>query len=112
MSDPARAPVLIMLDGEVVEADAAARGALILDPPVAPVPAAITPRQARLELHARGLLEAVEAVVAAADPAVRIEWEYGTQVDRDSPLIGVLSSQVPGLDAEAIDEIFRAASAR
>ena len=105
-------PVLIMIDGEVVEADAAARGALILDPPEAPVPVSITPRQARLELHARGLLETVEAVVAAADPAVRSEWEYGKQVDRDSPLIAALSGQLAGLDAAAIDDIFRAASAR
>lgn len=92
---------------EALEAALAAVGVS----PLVPVPLSITPRQARLELHARGILEQVQAVVDAAPVPVRIEWEYGTAYDRSSALIADLAASVPLTSAE-VDDIFRAAVAR
>lgn len=71
----------------------------------------ITARQCRQELLARGLLEDVEAAVAAAGQAVAIDWEYATVIERYSPLVLQVAE---GLDwsAELLDDLFSAASAR
>ncbi|MFC4169598.1 hypothetical protein [Teichococcus aestuarii] len=99
----------LFVDGvtqEVLEAALAAIGTA----PLVPVPPSISPRQARLELHARGLLARVQEVVDAAPVPVQIEWEYGTAYDRSSRLITDLAALVPLSPAE-VDEIYRAAAA-
>ena len=73
------------------------------------VPQVITIRQARLVLLAAGLLDSVNAAVAAADRAVQIEWEYVTELRRDWPTLLVLS-EVLGLTALQVDELFIAAA--
>ncbi len=80
-------------------------------PAPAPVPAvqAVTMRQARLALLDADLLDAVEAAVAAAPRAVQIEWEYATQIERASPLVGAIAAGLD-LDDAALDALFLAAA--
>jgi hypothetical protein len=79
-------------------------------PPPATIPATVTMRQARLALHAAGLLATVTQAVAAAGPEVQIEWEYAATVDRTWPTMLVLQSALGLTDAQ-IDALFIAAAA-
>lgn len=72
------------------------------------VPTSITPRQARLKLLETDLLDNLEAVITT-NRAWKIEWEYATEVERDSPLIDAVASQA-GLTVEQIDQMFLEAS--
>lgn len=76
------------------------------------VPASVSPRQARLALAAQGLLSQVEASIAAMPDDVRetvqIEWEYATEVARDSVLTSSLGGQL-GLDEGELDALFKVA---
>lgn len=82
-------------------------------PPPAPqigfIPATVSMRQARLALLAADLLEPVETAIAAmegaAGRAAQIEWEYATEVKRDSPLVAGLA-QALQLDEETLDRLF------
>lgn len=80
-----------------------------------PVPAAISARQARLWLIRHGItLAQVDAVIASIPDgltreSVRVDWEYGTEVQRSSPFIEQLGPAL-GLDAAAIDAAFREAA--
>lgn len=84
-------------------------------PDESPVPATISARQARLWLIRHGVtLAQVDAVIATIPDAitresVRVEWEYGTEVRRDSPFVEQLGPAL-GLDADAIDAAFREAA--
>ena len=77
-------------------------------PPPSPV-TVVTPRQARLALNAAGLLDKVNAAVAAADPATQITWEFATQIDRNDPLIAALAG-VLNLSSAQIDTLFAQAA--
>ena len=68
----------------------------------------ITPRQARLKLLEVGLLDELEVIITT-NRAWRIEWEYATEVKRDSPLIDAVAVSV-GLTELQIDEMFTEAS--
>jgi hypothetical protein len=52
-------------------------------------------RQARLALLGAGLLDTVNAAIAAmpgaADDAARIEWEFATTIERSNPLFTQLA---------------------
>lgn len=77
-------------------------------PPEATLPAApsrVTARQARLALHAAGLLGQVETAVTAIGGATQIEWEYATVIERASPLLAAISGGL-GLTAEQVDALF------
>lgn len=65
--------------------------------------------QARAALHNAGLLVAVEAAVAGADPFVQIAWQDATEFYRGSPTIAALQAAV-GLTDEQVDNLFRAAA--
>ena len=73
------------------------------------VPARVTMRQARLALHAAGLLQSVEAAIdAMPEPpqtAARIEWDYASEVHRASEFVGMLGGAI-GLDEQALDDLF------
>ena len=73
------------------------------------VPQVITIRQARLALLAAGLLDNVDAAVAAGDRTAQIEWEYVTELRRDWPTLVGLAS-VLGLTDLQVDELFVIAS--
>lgn len=83
--------------------------------PVPPVPASISPRQARLWLLGAGIGSSqVDAVIASIPDAVtrqtvQIDWEYGLEVQRSSPFVSQLGAAL-GLDADALDDAFREAS--
>lgn len=72
------------------------------------VPSSITPRQARLKLLEVNLLDNLEAVITT-NRAWQIEWEYATEVERDSPLIDAVASEA-WLTSEQIDQMFIEAS--
>lgn len=78
------------------------------------VPSRVTMRQARLALHAAGLLQSVEAAInAMPEPpqtAARIEWDYASEVHRASEFVGMLGTAI-GLDEQGLDDLFLAAAA-
>lgn len=88
-------------------------GQFALLPPVtplpSPVPQSVTPRQARLALLAAGLLDDVNAAVAAAGPQAQIDWDYALEIRRDNALIASMAGQL-NLSSEQIDDLFRAAA--
>lgn len=81
-------------------------------PPAIPVPASITMRQARLQLHAIGKLSAVqEAINQLPEPpktSAQIEWDYASVVERVSPFVALLTPAL-GLSDEQMDDLFREA---
>jgi hypothetical protein len=78
-------------------------------PPVLPVPASISPRQARLILLQNNLLTAVEEAIAASSAEIQIEWEYATEIRRDSPTVAAIGVYL-GLTDNQIDDMFRSAA--
>ena len=70
------------------------------------VPTVVTIRQARLALLQSGLLDDIDAAIAAStDRALKIEWEFATEFRRDWPaLISVQS--VLGLADPQVDDLF------
>ena len=84
------------------------------DPIVPPVPQSVTMRQARLALLRAGLLDDVDAAIAAIpDPvqrkAAEIEWEYAQTVDRNSPFTQQMAAGL-SLTAEQLDALFTQAA--
>lgn len=73
--------------------------------PVVVVPEVVSMRQARLALLAASLLDDVEAAIAAAPQAARIEWEYATEVHRDYGLVLTLAPAL-GLTDQQLDDLF------
>lgn len=98
-----RADLVLMTDAEVAAADA----------PAPVVPEAVTMRQARLALLGAGLLSSVDAAIdglpSPMREAARIDWEYASEVRRDSPLIVQMGAPL-GLDDAQIDALFVAAA--
>lgn len=83
-------------------------------PPVPQVPQAVTMRQARLALDAAGLLDGVEAAIAAiANPAQRrkaqIEWEFAADVQRNHGLVPTMATAL-GMTEAQIDALFMQAA--
>lgn len=79
-----------------------------------PVPQSVTMRQARLALLGIGLLDDVDAAIAAIpDPvqrtAAEIEWEYAQTVDRNSPFTQQMAVGL-SLTAEQLDALFTQAA--
>ena len=90
--------------------------AVILEAQPAPEPAvsfAVTQRQARLALHAAGLLGAVQAAIDAMQEPDRTEaqiaWDYASEVRRDDPLVQSLAPAL-GLTPEQLDALFEQAA--
>jgi hypothetical protein len=69
------------------------------------VPVVISPRQVRLVLLQRGLLESVETILSQQPRSVQLEWEYATYFERNNPLV-VQICTVLGLDSAGIDLLF------
>lgn len=83
-------------------------------PPEAPqvpsIPQVVTPRQARIALLNAGLLDNVEAAIAAYPRAAQIDWEYAIEIRRDNAMIASMASTL-GLSDTDIDNLFIAAAA-
>ena len=77
--------------------------------PAVVVPASVTMRQARLALHAAGLLGQVEAAIdALPEPnrtIARIEWDYASEVHRASGFVTLLGAALE-LDKQSLDDLF------
>ena len=72
------------------------------------VPQAITPLQAKLQLHKLGLFDEVEAL-AANDRTSQIYWEYASIIERDNEILLSMAEQL-GLTSEQLDNMFINAS--
>ena len=83
-------------------------GAYIEPEPIIIIPQVITMRQARLQLLEVGLLDDVEALVAL-DRKSQIEWEYASEVYKESPLIESVKGALNLTDTQ-IDNMFVEAS--
>lgn len=100
-------PFSVVGTGEIVEADTITWP----EPPAppAPVPESVTMRQARLALHAAGLLAGVDAAIASmqepAKTAAAIEWEYASEVERNAGLVPAMAAALGMTDAQ-IDDLF------
>lgn len=109
----------IMVDGAITEwhtfnipqpSEAAIDAKLLELQARANVPASVTPRQVRLLLLSQGLLDDVQAMIAAQDQATRITWEFALEFRRDDPLLNALAANL-GLTDQQIDDFFIAAAA-
>jgi hypothetical protein len=73
------------------------------------LPSVATPRQIRLALLDMGLLESIQTFIGTLEEPLKtkvmIEWEYSTQIEKISPVIQALSTQM-GLTSEQLDAIF------
>lgn len=77
------------------------------------VPEAVTMRQARLALHANGLLASVQpAITTLPEPQrtqAQIEWDYSNGLERGNAFVATLGAAL-GLNAAGIDALFVQAS--
>ena len=76
-----------------------------LPAPPTPIPQSVSMRQARLALLGAGLLDLVEAAIAAAGPAAKIEWDYATEVQPSAGLVPTMATALGLTDAQ-IDALF------
>lgn len=71
------------------------------------VPAVVTMRQARLALLKAGLLDEIDAAMTSdkMDRAIKIEWEFASEVRRDWAAIGLIK-QMFSMTDEQLDGLF------
>jgi len=77
--------------------------------PPEPVPQKVSALQARRALLAADMLDQVEATIAQQPRAVRLAWEYATEIHRDDPML-IEVAQAIGLNTNTLDDLFRAAA--
>lgn len=67
----------------------------------------VTPRQARLALDSRGLLQAIEAFVADGSAQLQIEWQYATEIKRTWPPVAefAVANDISDEDLDALFEL-------
>lgn len=86
---------------------------ITFEPIVNSVPQEVTMRQARLALLDAGLLANVQAAInSLPEPAktkAQIEWDYSNALQRGNSFVSTLGGAL-GLDSEALDNLFIAAS--
>lgn len=82
-----------------------------LNPPVViTIPQVVTMRQTRLALLQSNLLVTVDTAIASGtDEAMKIEWEYATEVRRDWASLITLSTSL-GMTTKQLDDLFLLAS--
>lgn len=100
----------IVANQEFVEAQYPGRYVAVEEPPIPePIPDVVTPFQAKAALLQAGLLPSVEAAIEAADPVVRLAWEYALEFRRTSPAVQGLA-QAMGWTEEQLDGLFEMAA--
>lgn len=73
------------------------------------VPQVVTIRQARLALLQAGLLDDIDAAIAAStERSLKIEWEYASTIERNSPWVQALTVAL-GLSSSQLDSLFEEA---
>ena len=83
--------------------------------PPSPVPPQVDLARAKIALDEAGLLDDVEAALAAiTDPTTKrralIAWDASPTISRNGQLVTTLAATVPGL-ADRLDDLFRTAAA-
>lgn len=78
-------------------------------PKLPPVPESVTPMRAKLALLQYGLLDAAEATIAQANPAIRIMWSNALEFRRDDPAVNAVGAALK-LTSSQMDDLFRAAA--
>lgn len=85
----------------------------IANAPQVSVPQSVTMRQARLALHAHGLLAIVQSAIDSLPEPQRseaqIEWDYSNGLERQNPFVATIGTAL-GLDDAALDALFVEAS--
>ena len=74
-----------------------------------PALTSVSPAQARLALLRAGLLDQVEAIVAAADVPTQIAWNNASVIERNSPTVAALAGALGLTDAQ-LDDLFTTAA--
>ena len=74
------------------------------------VPDSVTKRQAVRAMYDAGILDEVEALVAALPRVYQLEWIHASVVERTNPLFDILRQQL-GLTSAQADDLLIAASA-
>jgi hypothetical protein len=93
--------VSIDLPEHTAEAITEAEALLIVN-----VPHVVTMRQARLALLEVGLLAVIEtAIISGTDEAMKIEWEYATEVQRDWHSLISLATML-NITSAQLDDLF------
>lgn len=77
--------------------------------PEPPVPESVSRFQARAALTNAGLIEDVEAAVAASDALTKLAWADALAFERASSTIAMLAGAL-GLTDTQVDDLFRAAA--
>lgn len=81
----------------------------VVTPTEPAVPRRVDAARARIILLRSGLLDDIEAFLAAipgdAGREARIRWEFETHLDRDDPLLNQLAAQI-GMSPEQLDGLF------
>ncbi len=81
----------------------------VIPEPESVVPDRVTMRQARLALHAAGILPQVQpAISLLPEPSrtvAQIEWDYSSEVFRHREFVNMLGTAL-GLSQEDIDQLF------
>ena len=81
-----------------------------MDIPEVQIPQVVTMRQARLALLQEGLLATIESAIQnGTDEAMKIEWEYATEVRRDWASLVTLTESL-GMTSAELDSLFTIAS--
>ena len=81
-----------------------------MDIPEVQIPQVVTMRQARLALLQEGLLATIESAIQnGTDEAMKIEWEYATEVRRDWDSLVTLTESL-GMTSTELDSLFTLAS--
>lgn len=76
------------------------------------IPQVVTMRQARLALLEQGLLATVDTAIAGGtDEAMKIEWEYATEVRRDWASL-ITMTETLGMTSAQLDDLFLLASTK
>jgi hypothetical protein len=92
-------------DPALIDAYRYVDGALVIPPPDV-----VSRFQAKAALSAAGLLPAVEAALADADPIAQLAWAEAIEFRRNSPTILGLAAAL-GLTSAQVDDLFHAAAA-
>lgn len=95
-------------DGEMVDGAWRQRWTQVPIPP-APVPASITPLQARKALRAAGLFASVTQAMASMSDEELETWEYALAIERNDPLLVTVAADL-GLTEAQVDALFVQAS--
>ena len=72
-------------------------------------PFSVSQRQARLALAQAGLLDQVNAAVAASDQATQITWDYATEISSNHPMLAAVAAKL-NLPLAQIVQLFQTAA--